>query len=67
VRAYYDHRHDGFAAGLLTPGLGSGVIGHFGLDGVYYLSRYWGLRAEAQIGAAAVAGLSGLFRFGGDP
>lgn len=66
VRVYYDHRHDGFAAGMLASGVGSGAIGHFGLDGVYYFARHWGVRADAQLGAAAVLGVSGLFRFGGD-
>ncbi len=67
VRAYYDHRHDDYAAGTLATGLGSGVIGHFGLEGLYYLSEHWGVRAEAQLGSALVVGASGLFRFGGDP
>ncbi len=66
VRAYYDHRHDDLAAGLLAPGLGSGVAGHFGLEGIYYLSEQWGVRADAQIGSALVVGASGLFRYGGD-
>lgn len=65
VRAFYDHRHDDFAAGLLLPGLISGALGHFGLEGVYYLARHWGVRAEARVGSASVVGLSGLFRFGG--
>lgn len=66
VRVYYDHRHDGFAAGTLAGGVGSGAIGHFGVDGVYYFARHWGVRAEAQRGSAMVLGASGLFRFGGD-
>lgn len=66
VRVYYDHRHDGFAAGTLASGVGSGAIGHFGVDGLYYFTRHWGVRAEAQRGAAFVVGASGLFRFGGN-
>jgi hypothetical protein len=66
VRVYYDHRHDDLAAGLLATGLGSGVAGHFGLEGLYYLSEEWGMRADAQIGSALVVGASGLFRYGGD-
>lgn len=66
VRAYYDHRHDGFAAGLLAPGLLSGVLGHFGLEGRYYFTEHWGLRAEAQVGSALVTGISAVFRAGGD-
>jgi hypothetical protein len=63
---YYDHRHDGFAAGLKLPGLGSGVAGHFGVDARVYLTDRWGLAAEAAAGSADVAGLSILFRHG-DP
>ncbi|MET0593460.1 MAG: hypothetical protein ABW133_12220 [Polyangiaceae bacterium] len=61
---YYDHRHDGYAAGLKIPGLGSGVAGHFGAEGRYYLSDHWGLAAEAVAGSAYVMGLSVLFRQG---
>jgi hypothetical protein len=63
---YYDHRHDGFAAGLKVPGLGSGVAGHFGVDARMYLTDRWGIAAEAAVGSAYVAGLSVLFRHG-DP
>lgn len=65
VRAYYDHRHDDFAAGLLLPGLISGTLGHLGLDALYYFTEHLGARAEAQVGSATVVGLSGVFRFGG--
>jgi hypothetical protein len=61
---YYDHRHDGFAAGLKLPGLGSGVAGHFGASLRYYLSDQWGILAETSAGSAYVAGLSLLFRHG---
>jgi hypothetical protein len=67
VRVYYDHRHDGYAAGMLMNGLGSGAIGHFGFDGLYYFSEHWGGLVEAQVGSALVVGASGLFRFGGEP
>jgi hypothetical protein len=64
---YYDHRHDGFAAGLKMTGLGSGVAGHFGMEGRLYLDPQWGLLLDAQVGSAYVAGLSVLFRHGGTP
>ncbi len=58
----YDHRHDDYAAGLLVPGLGSGVAGHFELDGTYWLDGAWGLRFVGQVGAALVGGASVVFR-----
>jgi hypothetical protein len=64
LELYYDHRHDGFAGGLKTPGIPSGPAGHFGLAGSYQLSRAWGLRAETEIGSAWVAGLSAVLRVG---
>lgn len=51
-KLYYDHRHDGYAAGLLTPGLGSGVIGHFGLEVHHYLSSRFGLSVVTELGSA---------------
>jgi hypothetical protein len=61
---FYDHAHDDFAGGLKVPGLGSGPLGHFGLEGVAYLSRRWGLRAEVQAGSAHVLGFSLIYRHG---
>lgn len=57
TRLYYDHRHDGYTAGLLMTGLGSGTIGHFGLETKHFFSPTWGVRAHAEIGAATVLGL----------
>jgi hypothetical protein len=65
IKLYYDHRHDDFAAGLKIPGLGSGVVGHFGAEARLYLTRQWGLAAEVAAGSAYVTGLSILFRHGG--
>ena len=65
VLAYYDHRHDGYAGGLLNLGVGSGVAGHLGLESVYYFDDHYGLELEAQFGSAWVAGLSARFRAGG--
>ena len=64
--AYYDHRHDDLAAGLLIPGLGSGVAGHFGLR----TRAYWdelGAELLLEAGAAYVAGLSLCYRQGQQP
>lgn len=57
TRLYYNHRHDGYVAGLLMSGLGSGTIGHFGLETTHFFNPTWGLRAHAEIGSAAVIGL----------
>lgn len=59
---YYDHRHDDYAAGLLSTVPTSGVLGHFGLDGRMFFSENWGVSGQAQVGAALVAGLSLVFR-----
>jgi len=62
---YYDHRHDGFAGGLLIPGGGGGMAGKMGLEGTHYFDRRWGMGVELQVGSAVVAGLSGRFRHWG--
>lgn len=62
VRAYYDHRHDDFAAGLKMQGLGSGVLGHFGLDGRWFIDDRWGILLEAQAGSAVLFGASVVMR-----
>ena len=60
----YDHRHDGFAAGLKMPGLGSGPAGHFGLRGRVSIWRQWGVLVDGQVGSAYVVGLSAVYRHG---
>ncbi len=62
ITAYYDHRHDGYTAGLKLTGLGSGVVGHFGLLGRYYFDQTWGALVNAEVGSAYLLGLSVLFR-----
>jgi hypothetical protein len=64
ARIFYDHRHDDFAGGLKMPGLGSGALGYFGVEGAAYVSRDWGLRGEVQVGSAWVVGLGVARRFG---
>jgi hypothetical protein len=65
VELYYDHRHDGFAAGLKATGLGSGVAGHFGLRGSYTLSPSWALSALTEVGSAWTLGLNVTLRTDG--
>jgi len=65
LMAYYDHRHDGFVAGLKMTGLGSGVAGHFGLQGRCFFDEHWGVSGEVMAGSALVGGISVLFRQGG--
>lgn len=62
VKLSYDHRHDDFAAGFLSPGLGSGIEGHIALDGRYYFSEHIGVTTTAQVGSAWVLGLGLAFR-----
>lgn len=64
VRAFYDHRHDDFPGGLKIPGLGSGALGHFGLDARGFFSEHWGLRAEVAAGSAYMGGLALVYRYG---
>jgi hypothetical protein len=65
--AYYEHRHDGYAGGTKSPGLGSGIAGHFGLGGKLFMSPRWGATVDAQVGSAYVGRLALLFRYGGNP
>ncbi|MRG96127.1 hypothetical protein [Polyangium spumosum] len=65
--AYYEHRHDGFAGGFKSPGLGSGIAGHFGVQTRLFFSPRWGAHFDAQGGSALVGRASLLFRYGGNP
>ncbi|HEU4410955.1 MAG TPA: hypothetical protein VFS43_37225 [Polyangiaceae bacterium] len=67
AKVYYDHRHDGYAAGLKMTGLGSGVPGHFGARALFFFAPSWGAQAEVQAGSAYVTGLSLLYRYGVSP
>lgn len=59
---YYDHRHDDYAAGLKIRGIGSGVIGHFGLSARWFFSESIGVAGDVQVGSAYLGGASLLFR-----
>jgi hypothetical protein len=65
LELYYDHRHDGFAAGLKVNGLGSGVAGHFGLRGSYTIGPEWAVSAMTEIGSAWLLGTSVTWRTDG--
>jgi hypothetical protein len=62
---YYDHRHDGYAGGVLIPGGGGGLAGKLGFEGTHFFDRHWGVGVQAQLGSAVVAGISGRFRHWG--
>lgn len=57
LAAYYDHRHDDFAAGLGVTGLGGGAAGHMGLEGFYPVTSRWALTWDLQVGSSYIAGL----------
>jgi hypothetical protein len=59
---YYDHRHDDYAAGLKLTGLGSGVVGHFGLSARWFFTESVGLAGDVQAGSAYIGGASLLLR-----
>jgi hypothetical protein len=64
---YYDHRHDDFAAGLGVQGIGSGILGHVGLRGHYFITPQWGVSGLAELGSALVTGLAVRYRSVGGP
>ncbi len=61
VALYYDHRHDGFAAGLKMAGLGSGVGGHLGARGEWFFGDL-GVRVGAETGSAHVVSAALVYR-----
>lgn len=67
VAITYDHRHDGFAAGMKLGGVGSGPAGHFGLRALVPILDTWAILADFQVGSAYVGGVSVVFRQGGSP
>jgi hypothetical protein len=67
VLVYYDHRHDDYAAGLLSRGIGSGVFGHFGLEARWFFNDHVGVSADFQVGSSYLGGASVLFRPRGVP
>jgi hypothetical protein len=61
---FYDHRRDTYAGGLPIAGIGSGVLGHAGVKGQYYIDESLGLGAEVTVGSAWIAGVSLRYRMG---
>jgi hypothetical protein len=59
---YYDHRHDDYVAGLKLSGIGSGVIGHFGVAARWFFTERIGVALDAQAGSAYLGGASLIFR-----
>ena len=59
---YYDHRHDDYVAGLKLRGIGSGVLGHFGLAARWFFNDSLGVALDAQAGSAYLGGASLIFR-----
>ncbi len=58
---YIDQRHDGLVGGLKVPGLGSGVLGHFGARADYFPLPPWGLSVQAEVGSSLAMGVSLAF------
>ncbi len=65
AKLYYNHRRDGFVAGMgLNTNL-DGVVGHIGAEGFYYLSPNWGAFADIKAGASYMGTAGVIFRYGG--
>jgi hypothetical protein len=67
VSLFYDHRKDGYEAGLSLRSGTNGALGHLGVEGSMYLSDDWGVSASFAVGSAYVTGVSAMYRFGGQP
>ena len=67
VELYYDHRRDTLAGGLVLPSITAGYLGYVGVRAQYYVTRHVGVQVDGQLGFAALAGVSVLFRQGGSP
>lgn len=65
ISAYYDHRHDDFAAGY--PRAFVGIGGHVGLSAELMLTEQLGLRTLVELGGSLVTGASLLVRQGAEP
>jgi hypothetical protein len=55
---FYDHRHDGYVAGMKQPGIGSGPLGHVGAALDLRVGGPWGVRLELAAGSTVMSGLS---------
>ncbi|MEM9068166.1 MAG: hypothetical protein AAGE52_06650 [Myxococcota bacterium] len=52
LRFYYDHRKDGYVAGIGLGGAGAGVAGFVGADLTQWITERWGVHADLQLGSA---------------
>lgn len=66
VLAYYEHRRDTYAGGLLLA-RGGGYAGFLGGRAHYFLTPQLGVGADVQVGSAVIGGLSLLIRQGASP
>ena len=64
VEAYYDHRRDTYAGGLLLDRGRSGYAGFVGAKAHWYFTDRIGILGEAQVGSALLTGVSLLIREG---
>ncbi len=55
VKLFYDHRHDDELGGLALASGFDGALGHFGLEGTWWVSTHVGLRALVAAGSAHLA------------
>lgn len=53
VELYYDHRRDDYAGGFAVRPA-NGFLGHFGVEGHYYVTRVLGVAVQAEMGSAYV-------------
>lgn len=67
VELYYDHRRDTLAGGAVLPSIAAGYLGFVGARAHYYVGRHVGVQLDAQLGFAALGGVSLLLRQGGSP
>ena len=61
AQVYYDHRHDELTGGLGTGLQFDGPYGHFGVEGMYWLTDRWGVEAQLEIGSALTGRLALLW------
>lgn len=62
---YYDHRHDGYVAGMKAPGLGSGAPGHVGARARLRVFGRWGVDVRGAVGSSWLGGVSLVHQMGG--
>lgn len=61
LKLLYDHRKDGYAAGLSLGNGGGGFMGHVGVEATVRVSQQIAIRAELMAGAAYVGGVDVVY------